>query len=115
MTSISKCVYIDKLDDIVCKYDNTYPVTNLLMWKSTNIEISKEINDEDPKFKIDNIVRISKYKKTFPKGYVPDWSEETFVNKKIKNDVPWTYVISDLNPYYGKSSNSIKFLIFCLS
>ena len=42
-------------------------------------------------------VRISKYKNIFAKGYTPNWSKEIFVVSKIKNTVPWTYVISDLN------------------
>ena len=42
-------------------------------------------------------MRISKYKNIFAKGYMPNWSEEIFVIKKIKNTVPWTYVINDLN------------------
>ena len=42
-------------------------------------------------------MRISKYKKIFAKGYTPTWSEKVFVVKKIKNTVPWTYVIDDLN------------------
>ena len=64
---------------------------------SIYIDSSKEINDKDPKFKIDDIVRISKYKNMFAKGYVPNCSEEAFVIKKIKNTVPWTYAISDIN------------------
>ena len=43
------------------------------------------------------IVRISKYKNIFAKGYTPNWSEEIIVIKGIKNTVPWTYVINDLN------------------
>ena len=42
-------------------------------------------------------VRISKYKNIFAKGYTPNWTEEVFVIGKIKNTVPWTYVINDLN------------------
>ena len=61
------------------------------------INSSKEINDKDSRFKIGDIVRISKYENIFPKGYVPNWSEEVFVIKKVENTVPWTYVISDLN------------------
>ena len=64
---------------------------------STELHSSKEVNDEDPKFKVGDHVRISKYKNTFPKGYTPNWSEEVFVIKKVKNTVPWTYVINDLN------------------
>ena len=98
MTSISKNVYIDKLDDIVNKYNNTY--LSIIKTKpadvkpSTYIESSKEIN-KDPKFKIGDFVRISKYQNIFAKGYVPNWSEEVFVIKKVKNNVPWTYIIRD--------------------
>ena len=100
MTSISKNVYIDKLDDIVNKYNNTYHSTIKMkpvdVKSSTYIDSSKEINDKDPKFKIGDIVRISKYKNIFAKGYVPNWSEEVFVIKKVKNTVPWKYVIKEI-------------------
>ena len=100
MTSISKNVYIDKLNDIVNKYDNTYHSTikmkSVDVKSSTYLDSSKEINNKDPKFKIGNIIRISKYKNIFAKGYIPNWSEEVFVIKKVKNTVLWTYVISDL-------------------
>ena len=49
------------------------------------------------KYKVGDHVRISKYKNIFAKGYAPNWSEEVFVINKIKNTVPWTYAISDLN------------------
>ena len=91
MTSIPKNVYIDKLDDIVNKYNNTYHRTIKMkpvdIKSSTYIDSSKENNDEDPKFKNGDIVRISKYKNIFVKGYVPNWSEEVFVIKKVKNIV----------------------------
>ena len=54
-------------------------------------------DDKDPKFKVGDHVGISKYKNIFAKGYTPNWSEEDFVVSKIKNTVPWTYVINDLN------------------
>ena len=63
---------------------------------TTHISSSKEIHDQDSKFKIGDIVRISKYKNIFTKGYVPNWSEKVLVIKKIKNTGLWTYVISDL-------------------
>ena len=101
MTSISKNVCIDKLDDIVNKYNNTYHGTIKMkpvhVKSNTSFNSSKSINDKDPKFKIANIVRISKYKNIFAKSYVPNWSEEVFVIKKVKNTVPWAYVISVLN------------------
>ena len=100
MTSISKNMYIDKLDDIVNKYNNKkYRTTKMKpvdVKSSKNINSSKESNDEDPKFKIRDIDRISKYKNIFAKGYVPNWSGEVFVVKKVKNTIPWTYVICDL-------------------
>ena len=64
---------------------------------NTYIDSSKEINDKNWKFKMGDTVRISKYKNTFAKGYTPNWSEEVFLIKKVKNTVPWTYVINDLN------------------
>ena len=75
-------IHIIKLVDVK---DNTY------------IDFSKEANDKDPKFKVDDHVRISKYKNIFATGYTPNWSEEVFVVKKVRNTVPWTYVINDLN------------------
>ena len=101
MTSISKNVYIDKLDDIVNEYNNTYHRTIKMKpidtKDNTYISIGKEVNDKDPKFKVGDHIRISKYIKIFAKGYTPNWSEEIFVIKEIKNTVPWTYVIDDLN------------------
>ena len=64
---------------------------------NTYIDFKKEVNDKDPKFKVGDHVRISKYKNIFAKGYMPNWSEEGFVVSKIKNTVPLTYVINDLN------------------
>ena len=64
---------------------------------NTYIDSQKEINDKDPKFKIGDHVRISKYKNIFAKGYILNWSEEIFIISKIKNTVPWAYVINDLN------------------
>ena len=101
MTSVSRNVYIHKLDDIVGAYNNTYHRTIKMkpadVKNNTYIDFKKEINDKDPKFKVGDHVRISKYKNIFAKGYTPNWSEEVFVIKKVKNTVPWTYVINDLN------------------
>ena len=99
MTSISKNVYTAKLDDIVDEYNNTYHITIKMkpadVKDNTYINADKEINNKDPKFKVGDHVRISKYKNIFAKGYMPNWSEEVFVIKKVKNTVPWTYVIND--------------------
>ena len=89
MTSISKNVYIDELDDIVDEYNDTYCRTiktkPVNVKDDTYIDFKKEVNDKDPKFKVGNHVRISKYKDIFAKGYTPNWSEEVFVIKKVKN------------------------------
>ena len=61
------------------------------------INIGKEINYKDPKFKVGDHVRISKYKNIFAKGCTSNWSEEIFVIKKVNNMVPWPCVINDLN------------------
>ena len=58
-------------------------------------EYNEKSNEKDTKFKVGNHVRISQYKNVFAKEYAPNWSEEIFVVKKIKNTVPWTYEISD--------------------
>ena len=92
MPSTPRNVYIEKLDDIVNKYNNTYRSTIKTKPGDVNtcINSSKENNDEDLKFKIGDVVRISKYKNIFAKGYVPNWSEEVTLIKKVKNCVPWT-------------------------
>ena len=50
---------------------------------NTYIDFEKEVYDSDPKFKVGDHVRISKYKNIFSKGYTPNWSEEVFVIKKV--------------------------------
>ena len=101
MTSISKNVYIDKLENIVNGYNNTYhrtiKVKPIDVKDNTYINIGTEVNDKDPKFKVGDHVRTSKYKNIFAKDYTPNWSEEIFVIKEIKNTVSWTYIINDLN------------------
>ena len=101
MTSISKNVYIDKLDDIVDEYNNTYHNTIKMkpidVKDNAYINTSKKINNKDPKFKVGDRVGISKYKNIFAKGYMPNWNEGVFAIKNVKNTVPWTYVINDLN------------------
>ena len=101
MTAISKNVYVDVLDDIVNKYNSTVHKTikmNPIDFADDSFaEYNEESNKKDPKFKVGDHVRISKYKNIFAKGYAPNWSEEVFVINKINNTVPWTYVISDLN------------------
>ena len=94
MTAISKNVYFDVLDDIVDKYNNTVHRTI----KMKPIEVTDNYyagynrfaNKKNPKFKVGDNVRISKYKNIFAKGYTLNWSEEFFIINKIKNTVPYT-------------------------
>ena len=101
MTAISKNVYYDVLDDIVDKYINT--VHRTIKMKAIDVtgnsyaEYHENPNKKDSKFQVGDHVRISKYKNIFAKGYTPNWSEDVFVISKIKNTVPWTYGINDLN------------------
>ena len=82
MSSISKNVYNDKLDDIVDEYNNAYhksiKMKPIFVKDNTYIDFEKEVNNKDPKFKVGDYVRFSKYKNIFTKGYMPNWSEEVF-------------------------------------
>ena len=92
MASISENVYINKLDDTVNEC-NTYHRT--IKMKPVDVKdnayidwielhSNKEVNDKDRKFKVDDHVRISKYKNIFAKEYTPNWPEEVFVIKELK-------------------------------
>ena len=86
MASISKNIYIDKLDNIVSKYNNAYhraiKIRPVHGKSSTYIDFNKEIIKEDAKIKVGEHVRIPKYKNIFAKDYVSNWSKEIFVIKK---------------------------------
>ena len=126
MTNISKNVYFNVLDDIVDKYNNTYHKT--IKMKPIDVEddsfaeYNEQSNEKDPKFKVGDHVRISKVKNIFAKRYTPNWIDEIFIVKKIKNAVSWTYTISDLNgeetagSFYEKElqrTNQKEFRIDC--
>ena len=101
MTSVSKNVYIDKLDDIVddCNHvcHRTIKIKPVDVKNNAYIEFKKDVIDKDSKFKVGDRVRISRYKNIFAKGYTPNWFEEVSVVSKSKNPVPWTYVINNPN------------------
>ena len=100
MTSISKNMYINKLDSIVNKHSNTYystmKIKSVDVKSRTYIDFDKKTNKEDPNFKVSDHVSLSKYKNIFARANVLNWSVEVFVIKKVKNTAPWTYVISDV-------------------
>ena len=93
MIAVSKNLYFDVLDDIVNKYNNT--VDRTIQMKLIDVtsdsyaEYSEDSNKKEPKFKVGDHVRVSKYKNIFAKGYTKNWSK-VFVVRKIKNTVPWT-------------------------
>ena len=80
MTAISKNIYFDVLDDIVDEYNNTYHKTikrqPVDVISDSFAEYNEESNEKDPKFKVGDHVRISKFKNVFAKRYTPNWSEE---------------------------------------
>ena len=92
MTALSKNIYFDVLDDIVNKYNNTVHKTIKIkpieVTDNYYAEYNEIPNRKNPKFKVGDNVRISKYKNIFAKGYTPNWSEEVFPINKIKNKVP---------------------------
>ena len=85
MTAISKNVYFNVLDDIVDEYNNTYHKTIKMkpidVQDNSFAEYNEESNEKDPKFKVGNHVRISRFKNVFAKEYTPNWNEEIFVVK----------------------------------
>ena len=101
MTAVSKNVYFDALDDIANKYNNT--VHRTIKMKPVDVtsdsyaEYNKDSHVTKPKFKVGDLVRISKYKNIFAKGHTKNCSGEVFVVSKINDTVLWTYIISDLN------------------
>ena len=80
MTAISKNVYFDVLDYIIDKYNNTYhktiKTTPVNVKDDSFAEYNEKSNEKDPKFKVGDHVRISKFKNVIAKGYTPNWREE---------------------------------------
>ena len=101
MTAIGKNVYYDVLDDVVNKYNNTKHST--IKMKPIDVGNNNkrvyidEHNKKDSKFKVDDRVRISKFKNIFAKGYTPNWSSEIFIVDKVNDTVRYTYNLKDLN------------------
>ena len=88
MASVVKNLYIDKLDNMINKCNNTYLSTAKMKLADVNsntyTDFGIENNDKDPKFKTGDRVRISKYKTIFAKFYFCNWLEEAFVIKMLK-------------------------------
>ena len=88
MTAVSKNIYFDVLDDFVNKYNNldhrTIKMKPIGVTSDSYAEYNKESNKKDPKFKVSDHVRISKYKNIFDKGYALNWSENVLLLVKLK-------------------------------
>ena len=100
MTATGKNKYYDVLVDVVNKYNNTKHST--IKMKPIDVKNNKRVyidehNENDSKFKVDDRVRISRYKNIFAKGYAPNWCSEIFIVNKINDTVPYTYNLKDLN------------------
>ena len=119
MTATGKNVYYDVLDDAVYKYNNTKH--NTIKMKPIDVGDNNERmyidehNEKESKFKVDDRVRISRYKDIYSKGYAPNWSSEIFIVNKINDTVPYTYHLKDLNDeeiigsFYDKELQKTKF------
>ena len=101
ITAVLKNIYFDMLDDFLNKWNNTVHRTIKMqpidVISDSYAEYNENSNEKYLKCKTGDHVRVSKYKNIFAKGYTQNWLKETFVVSKIKNTVPWTYAISDLN------------------
>ena len=96
MTSVTKKLYIDKSEDKVNKYNNTYDSTNKmkpLIENQAHILTLIKNNKTDSKLKVGDHVRISKYKNVFAEAHTSNWSDD-FVIKKVTNAVDLYYQVS---------------------
>ena len=100
MTAVSKNVHIDKLDEMVSKYNKTYHRTIKMkpadVKPDTYIEYDVYHNDKNHKVRV-IIMSENQNQSVFTKGYTLNWPEDVFITQEIKNTVPWTYVIIDLS------------------
>ena len=101
MTDTGNNVYYDVLHDVVNEYNNTKHRTIKMKPKDVKNDNNRvyidEHNKKSTRFNVGDRVRISKFKNIFAKGYTPNWSKEIFIVNKIKDTVPWTYSLKDLN------------------
>ena len=88
--------------------NNTIKMKPIDVNSDSYAEYNEDSNVTKPKFKVGDDVRISKYKNIFAKGYTQNWLEGFYFVSKIRDKVPWIYVISDLygepitGSFYGK-------------
>ena len=101
MITISKNLHIDRLADIVDKFNNTYHRINKMkaidVNSSTYLDFEVESNDKDRKFEVGDHVRTSKYKNIFANGYTPNCKKKFVWLQKIKIMVSWKAIIENIN------------------
>ena len=100
MTANGSKSYLCYLNELVDQYNNTYH--HSINKKPINADYSAltekiEVNPKAPKFKVNDRVRISKYKNIFSKGYTKNWSRRILVIDSVLKTNPWTYKFEDLN------------------
>ena len=88
------------MNKLVDQYNNTYH--HSINKKPINADYSAltekiETNPKAPKFKVNDRVRITKYKNIFSKGYAENWSREIFIIDSVLKTNPWTYNIKNIN------------------
>ena len=89
IASLSKmCILINQMTQLIHTYHTTIKMKAADVKPSIYFDFNKENIKEGPKLKVGDQVRVSKYKNIFAKSYVPNWSQEVFVIKKVKNIVP---------------------------
>ena len=98
MNSISRNVHIDKLDDIVNKYNNTYHSTMKMKPADvkSNTYIDKILIIKALNLILAILLELNRYKNIFAKRYAPNRSEDSFVIKKVKNTMSWTMLLKIL-------------------
>ena len=87
------------MNKLVDQYNNAYH--HSINKKPINADYSAstekiDTNPKAPKFKVNNRVRITKYKNIFSKGYTENWSRKIFIIDSVSKTNPWTYKIKDL-------------------
>lgn len=96
--------WIDIIQDLVTKYNNTKHRTTGMKPVDVNVDNQWEIrsklqqlptNVPEPKFQLNDHVRISKFKTIFEKGYTPNWTTEVFTIRKVQRTIPPTYLLKD--------------------
>ena len=108
MTANDSKSYLSYLNKLIDQYNNIYH--HSINKKPINADYSAltekiETNSKAPKFKVNDKLRITKYKNIFSKGYTENWSREVFIIDSVLKTNPWTYEIKDLN-----RKNNEKFL-----